>query len=786
MSYKPHYIASFEEDSGLHTYYEPFLAPEKAFPVLEDAYCFRGTVLRRQGFKLLGRLRRVLTTESLGNIQVAGAGIWSVPLFTNLGLDATEPLAQFQPGTATSPITIVIAAPIGQTLTDDTSTGTMTIVGAGPITAASINYSTGLLTMTFTAAAGPAAATITANYYPCLPVMGLPTYEQPAINDEMLIASDTKYAYKYDAPSKQFIELPSTLAVTWQGSNSDFFWSSNYYVDPTSNANLFWATNSNMTGGIQDPIRYYNNATWSAAFNPLILAASNLYNAQIIVPYKDRLLFFNTWEGTTAGGIAGATNFRQRLRYSQNGTPLAADAFRQDIVGKGGYIDAPTSEAIVSAEFIKDTLIVKFERSSWKIVYTGNEVLPFVFQKINTELGSESKFSLVPFDRGVFSVGNYGITTDDSVNVERIDVQIPNTIFQFNNDQQGPVRVHGIRDYTDELVYWTYSISRQISNPQQVTSVGYPNKMLVYNYRNNTYAIFNDSFTCFGNYQGTVDLTWADLTWFTWAQWTAPWNSGMLQSLYPEIIAGNQHGFVEILNQDVLNNPSLFIKAINPAVPTFTVPQHNLSSGDIVKITNVIGDGTPNPNGLNDLTYRVNYLDADTISLEVFWTDGKFYALNDPTVNLLSAASIYIGDGIIAKFNGFTIATKRFAPFYEQGSQCRIGYIDFLLAKTSLGEITSSVFIDENTSLSMTDSVVNDCLTGSDIVNTKPDNTTLIPFQASQDKIWHRQFVQAIAQNFQIELSMSNEQLATESIAQEPMNLYALAFYLSPNARLTQ
>ena len=43
-----------------------------------------------------------------------------------------------------------------------------------------------------------------------------------------------------------------------------------------------------------------------------------------------------------------------------------------------------TDEQIISCEFIKDRLIVFFERSTWELAYTGNEVLPFIWQKINT------------------------------------------------------------------------------------------------------------------------------------------------------------------------------------------------------------------------------------------------------------------------------------------------------------------------------------------------------------------------------------------------------------------
>ena len=100
--------------------------------------------------------------------------------------------------------------------------------------------------------------------------------------------------------------------------------------------------------------------------------------------------------------------------------------------------------------------------------------------------------------------------------------------------------------------------------------------------------------------------------------------------------------------------------------------------------------------------------------------------------------------------------------------------------------MTSDIFIDEDSTLSLTDADVNASLMGSSVINTQPDNLALIPFQALQQKIWHRQFVQAIAQNFQITLTMSPIQNADLDIAQEQFELHAMAFYLSKNARLTQ
>ena len=762
MSYQPHYIANYEPDSGLFTYTEPFLAPEKAFPMLQDAYCWRGRVKKREGNKLLGQLRHKLTTASIGNISSATT---TINLFTVLGINATEPNAQIAPGSVPFPISIAIGVPISRTLTDSTGTGTMTIAPAGVITSAVINYATGVLTLVFSGVIGASAATITMWYYPGLPVMGIRTQESSTEDFLNTIFFDTKYAYQFNSLTNEFDDLPSTTPTTWNGFDYNLFWTTTY--GSNTNGDLFWATNDNMLGATQDPIRFYDTTTW-ADYSPPVDGVNFLFNALIILPYKDRLVMMNTWEGAL---ITTATQNPQRIRWSWNGDVLhktggVYDAFRSDQVGHGGYLGAPTNEAIIGAEFIKDTLVVKFERSSWKLVYTGNEVLPFVFQKINTVMGSESTFSLVPFDRGIYTISNVGVTTDDSVNVERIDMSIPQTIFDFSVENEGLERIYGIRDYVNELVYWTYV-------DQDASSV-FPNQVLVYNYRNNTYAIFNDSFTCYGYFQ-EQEASWAQLTFENWGEWTTSWSDGAPDTVIPDVIAGNQQGFVALIAQQTTNDPSLYISAIDPATSQITSPNHNLFDDDIIQLTGIIGTLSV----LNGNTYKVSLLTGS----------GDIFILMSYVGGLWVTATLppgtYLGGGQIARWNSFTIATKVFAPFYDAGSQCRLGYVDYLFDRTDNGQITSQIYVNENNTISMSDPVTNTALMGSNIVNTCPENLTLLPFQANQDKIWHRQFVQTIAQNFQIQLTIAPEQLINSDIASSDFIMHAMALYLSKNARMT-
>lgn len=829
MTLQPYYIANYDENSGLDTYYEPFLIPEKAFPVLENAYCWRGRVKKRLGYELLGRLRRAFTTVNFfksaanwtfnlkvvngyviaadnanpGKITtsyphglsngdkvvitgIVGATGYNNVTFTitkvdatnfTVGVDAgafgayvsggfwisdrslsaTEPNAEIVPGS-------VVVTSNAITFTDQ-GDGTLTSATIG--NSGTINYVTGAVALTFTGVVG-SDSLLTYAYYPGLPVMGLPDYEQDAINAEVLYAFDTRYAYFWNG--SVFAQLPSTPQVSWFGANYQLFWSLNYYIK--SGKKLFWTTNNNAP---VDPLRYYDGINWTT-FEPAVITGggTKLEGALILLAYKNRLLALNTYEGANLGA---STNFPQRLRFSQNGDPTAADAWLQDTAGKGGYLDAPTSEKIISAEFIKDTLLVKFERSSWKIVYTGNELLPFVFQKINTELGSESTFSLVPFDRGVFSVANVGLTNDDSVNVARIDTKIPQTVFNFSNENNGVKRVYGIRDYNNELVFWSF--------PNAAQTPTFPNRMLIYNYINSSYAVFVDSFTALGYYNKSASSTWSNLTDITWADWSDPWDFNSTQVSYPDIIGGNQQGFVENLSQQRANDPSLAITsiALSASVVVLTVPNHNLDMGSFIKVTGILGNSTggTDPSFLNDTNYKIKVLSVNTFSLEKYnSSDGLFHVVTSSTIGT------YLGGGVITVISNFNISTKLFSFFYEVGAQQRLSYVDVLLDKTSSGELTCDCFVDECNSVPINDPNFPgiDGLFGDNIILSRPE--TDIPYQVLQQKIWHRIFINTTCQNFQLKLSMDDVQMQDDAINTEDITMHAMVLYLTKNSRLVQ
>lgn len=739
--YEPLYIR--KPETGLVQSRQEFILPDDAYPVLENAYVWRERIKRRQGLDLLGRLRRFYTASSIG---LSGASPWTFNIYSTVVPPIVpEANAQIDPGS----VIIMIGA---ITFTD---TGNGTLTSATPGNSGVINYLTGDVTLIHTAGPG-IASMITFGYFPNLPVMGLRSRELNSINVEQLIAFDTVYAYRFINGWQEFI--PGT---TWTGSDSDFFWSTNYWVGD-GNQKIFWVTNFSGTAG--DPIRYTNGATW-INFAPQINAAGDvLAQALALLPFRGRLLAFNTLEGVN---LATSVAFTNRIRWAAIGTPFSTasaivtpvnpNAWRDDIRGQGGFLDIPTSEAILAVGFVRDNLVIYCERSTWQLRYTGRSIAPFQIEKVNSELGSESTFSAVQFDTSLVGIGDKGIVECDSFKSERIDIKIPDLVFEFKNEEDGTKRVHGIRDFQQRLAYWTY-----VFNPGTLATAKFPNRRLVYNYENDSWAIFTDSLTTLGTFQSPVSRTWAAST-FPWSMANFPWLD--IPAQFPSIVGGNQQGYVMYLSSNlepkVSNDETLYISNItgNTTTPTvITSPDHNLFTGQVIKILNI--PSTDPFATLNNQIFGVVVIDANTFQLWIYSSSTLQF-----TIPRLDAPAVYTGGGEIAVRDGFSIISKKF-NYLEQGENIQMGFIDVLMDNTEEGTITLNVFLDYNES-----TPINVLPENINPATTLPDsffNTIVNTFPAGgiqSFKNWQRVFCPVRGNFLTIQWTLSNEQLTT--IAQE-------------------
>lgn len=738
--YSPLYIKAFE--TGLVQQRQEFILPSDAYPVLENAYVWREQLRRKQAYQLLGRLQRTgITVNTMLNLNTGQ----SVNLITALSLEA---IASIVPGS------INVVGSIDGTTYRDTNRDGILIATGGTGTGGTINYATGLLTI---AAGGGQTITGIISYYPNLPVMGIRTREINGQAKDPTVFFDMVYAYVYNGSTNAFEEFLSNTASTWSGTNSDFFWTTNYWNDTAQNK-IFWATNYSLT----DPIRYTNGlgTTW-VDFAPIINAAGDsLFQTLALLPFRGRLLAFNTSEGAAFPG----TRYTNRIRWAAIGTPFTVvgsiavntnpNAWRDDIRGQGGFLDIPTNEDIISVGFVRDNLVIYCEQSTWQLRYTGRTIAPFQIEKVNSELGSTSTFSAIQFDTSLMGIGDKGIVECDSFKSERIDIKIPDFVFHIQDQNSGQKRIQGIRDFINRLAYWTY--------PSEEANGTYPDKRLVYNYENDSWAIFTDSLTTLGTFNTPSSRTWLN-THLPWIQLNFPWINQ--PATVPIIVGGNQQGFIEQLDETTTNDPSLYISAItsNTTTPTVvTSPSHNMQTGFVIKITN-IPTGTPFATSLNNGIFGIIVVDANNFQLMKY--DPLTGQFSDPQ---LDTETGYIGGGLIAVRDNFIIQSKKF-NFLDDGQSIQMGYIDILMDATeedSGGAITMNIYLDYNDSSSsntLPENVISD-----DTTNTVPDTffnsvipTTSPPLnKVGGSKFMQRVFCATRATFLTIQYTFSNAQMA--------------------------
>lgn len=608
MSFDPTLIAPYR--SGLIQYYKPFLIGNDAFVTLNNCYSWRGVIKKREGSSVLGRLDTWTTLTNITNASppvvtsvahglLTGDMVWLENVATTNGtitgvtvgigsttvttvgahgmsagqtvfIDGTSGITQ-QNGDSFNGFVYNIISVGVNTMVLNVSTAGIWIAGGtvylGNITNKAfqitrINANSFSL-QDLNSGANISASGVASSGDIYLPVVGTRIFLLPSTPNEQLIVFHPKRAYLFNTSTQLFNNISfntAAAAILWGGTKDNFFYSSNY-------ASVMWTTN-NVYNTVDQPvgIRFYNGSAASgwADHQPQINATKYLNSSLIVIPYKGRLVCLNTTEGDNVAAPGQTnTNYYQRARWCQLGTPFTANAptgftndtssWREDIPGKGGFIDADTSERIVSAEIIQDTLIVGFQFSTWRLRYTGNEILPFLWERIDTQFGSEATFSSIPFDDRALMISRRGIVGASFNNVTRIDLEVPDfvNIFETGTNVEGLNRIHGVRDYQKRLVYWTF--------PDEESNSQTPNRILCFNYQDNTWSTFEaaDSpnfakgFTTLANYKKTTDNTWS--TWTSiWDGDTSRWDTGLDQQNTIVIVAGSRDSRVwQIMNSEI-------------------------------------------------------------------------------------------------------------------------------------------------------------------------------------------------------------------------------------------
>jgi Ubiquitin-activating enzyme E1 FCCH domain len=556
-----------------------------------------------------------------------------------------------------------------------------------------------------------------------------------------------------------------------------------YDGDPTNGSVTMPGLTGNL-GWVNFAPPLLQNPGFSIADLPQAPSVYYLVGARMIVPFKDRLLFLGPVIQTSAAG--SQVYLQDTIIYSQNGTPYytasytnspnaaadtpasptngytallvpvnqsaAPNAYFEDQVGFGGFISAAIDQPINTVGTNADVLILGFSQAQARVIYSGNDITPFNFYIINSELGSSSTFSSITMDRAVFTRGSRGFVATSQVEADRIDLPIPDQVFEIQLTNNGTERICSQRDFINEWIYWTYPTNQEVNI--------FPDQTLQYNYRDNSWAIFNESYTTYGAFRKQTGFTWqtVGLTFPTWESWNESWDSGSSTLLQPKVIAGNQQGF--ILERDDGTSEGVSLSIQNITGTTVTSPNHNLNQGDYIIITGVLGTIGPN---VNHQIFSVGVTTTNTFLL-------------NPTVT----TGTYFGGGLITRMYVPFIQTKQFPTAWGDGRKTRIGVQQYLLTTTANSQIELLIFLSQNAASAYnTGSIVpgtapapiNNSLIYSTTLFTCPENTNLgltpaninLNMVTAQQQLqtWHRINTSLLGDTVQIGFTMSDTQMRT-------------------------
>lgn len=532
-----------------------------------------------------------------------------------------------------------------------------------------------------------------------------------------------------------------------------------------------------------------------------------LVGALAILPFKDRLLFFSPYiQASTLAGSSPIIQLQDTVLWSWNGTPYytvdsAGNAFLVpmnqsanpkayyvDQTGLGNYLPAGITNPIVTVSNNEDVLIIGFggDGRKTRFVYTGNDLQPFLFFNINSELPSSATFSAVPLDKGVIDIGQYGIAMTDQQSSQRVDLDIPDSVFQIQALNNGVQRVNAIRNFFREWIYFSYPLN--ITNTGSgTTQPVFPTQTFMFNYRDNTWAVLYENYTHHGFYRAATKKSWLTLGVGSWNTWREPWNSGVTSALQTEVIAGNPQGYVLLLDQETSEAQSGTISAIqiNGGDTQITSYNHcvgsnnnNTDSGDFLYFTGALGI-TP----WNGLIGKV----IDIIDINNFVVDIPF-----PT-------GVYSGLGQFTRLSQPLIQTKAFNPYWDIGRKVVLCAQKYLLDKTDESQVTVDIYLSQDQDTPYNDPNFNSPPNGlvySQILYTSPESTNLgltagstnmanpantnlqmqLPIGAPQRQIWHRSNTSLSGDSFQIGITLSEAQMKNLDYATDEIVLHGMQF----------
>ena len=489
MSYQPFLIAGFQ--TGLETNLRPWLLPQDAFQNIVNGHVHNSVLQKRPGIEEFGWMVNA-STETVVNITQANPGVVTLSGVVGLANGDYFQLRNVLGMTEVNNITYQIKNIAGATFQ------LYTIYGEKVDTSAFGAYGGG---GDFFLVPKDSITGIKQ------PIMGIRNFID---NDGVpqIIIFNTQRGAIYNPLTQVFDPLDA--ADIFSGGSGSFISSASYGKTKAFSTCTFFFTNFNGDITITiSPMRTYTTGSSTTSFQPQTITTGTLnfvVAAQFIFSIRSRLLILNTVENTAATvGISGTgVNFSQRMRWSRSFNPSEGSGvdFPWDEItpGNGGFIDAATSEKIISAIQLEDTIVVNFTNSVWLIEPTSDPAIPFRWIKVNSYRTCTAPYANIAHDNYVISFGGRGIVASSRNEVKRIDDKIEDFMMEEVNSEFAAL-MYSQRDFTERRSWTLFPSSVRSINPESDAETS--NFALIRTEEEGAWSIYDVAMTDIDSVNGT-------------------------------------------------------------------------------------------------------------------------------------------------------------------------------------------------------------------------------------------------------------------------------------------
>jgi len=471
-----------------------------------------------------------------------------------------------------------------------------------------------------------------------------------------LLVITKKYLYSYDSGTQLFDQIPMNSAVAI----GDFgIVSNDEYVSGTTYLTKGGLKRFVFTGkGMSDiyfydgtDVKRFTNADDNSDYEAPTEGA--LTKATKIHWYKERLNLF-------VPVIAGVS-YQQGVLYSGRRTNLGnGDKFN---VSGAGILSADTYELMKGTIALGDSIIMKFQSSDWVLEKVNDANNPYFIRKIPSVIGTDATFSPVSWAYEAKSLGENGLITTDGRRSVRFDNKIPYYTRENFDPKQMELTYGG---FNRELGQFMFAyLDKESGNDTQ-------DKVLIYNYEESTWSVYDQRFSVFGETNAGSDDVWNTIdetikdSWERWDTTDEIWNRIGLGENVQKTLAGDNEGYVYQLNVDY-DDYAASVTAITQAANAVLTVDGAFKVGDRVYIRDVVG-----MTEINEQILTVTAATGAAITVNFDSTD----------------ATAYTSGGLVTKVIDFEAKLTPFNPYRDQGRKCFISHIEFLLNNSG------SVFVD--------------------------------------------------------------------------------------------